>query len=132
MYAKLVLVAEGFDFDDQGRVSAKNLLLDTVHTSFPAVIESMDLLTLWTRGPDEPRKQIFQLALKIGNEELGAPEHIPIDFQEGYEAWQGISLDGFTIDQPGPIVFHFSQNGEERGVWILRAHGTMPSVGEAK
>ncbi len=132
MFAKLILVAEKIAFDDTGRITAHNLLLDTVQPSFPAVMDSMDLLTLWNRAQDEPSKQIFELALQIDGEVL-PPEHIPIDFGDGYEAYQGISLDGFEIAKPGAIVFRFTQHGEDRGVWIMRNHvAASGEVGEAK
>lgn len=121
MYAKLILLAEDFEFDDLGRLSASNLLLDAYFPSFPAKLEKVDLLTLWTRGKDEPAQQLFELNLQVG-EERHPPEHIPVRFGDAYEAFQGISLDGFEVEKPGAIIFHFTQQGQDRGVWVMRCH----------
>jgi hypothetical protein len=128
MYAKLILLAEDIAFDDLGRISAKNLSLDVFVPSFPATLEKLDLLTLWTRGQEEAAKQLVELSLRVGDNWL-PPETIPVEFGEDFEAFRGISLDGFQIDAPGPVIFRFHQQGEDRGVWIMRVH-PMPSASE--
>ena len=130
MYAKLVLLAEDISFDDGGRVSAKNLALDLVFPSFPATITKLDLLTLWTRTPDEPADQAFEILLQTPTGQAPT-ERIPVQFGDGSEAWQGISLDGFELEQPGPYIFRFTQGTIDRGVWVLRAHHIPEGVGEA-
>lgn len=121
MNAKLILLAEEIGFDEAGRVSAKNLALDLICPSFPHVIEKLDLLTLWTRIPDESPDQSFEILLQTPTGG-SAPESIPVQFGAGFETWQGISLDGFVLEQPGPYVFRIVQGRQDRGVWILRAH----------
>ena len=130
MYAKLVLLAEEISFDDAGRVSTRNLALDMVHPTYPATVSRLDLLTLWTRTPDEPARQEFEILLQTPTGQA-PPERIPVDFGEGHEAWQGLSLDGFVLEQPGPYVFRFTQDRSDRAVWILRAHHAPDGVGEA-
>lgn len=130
MHAKLVLLAEEVSFDDAGRVSTRNLALDLVQTSFPATISRLDLLTLWTRGPDEPASQAFEILLQTPTGQA-PPERIPVEFGENHEAWQGLSLDGFVLEKPGPYVFRFTQDKVDRAVWVLRAHHAPESVGEA-
>ena len=130
MFAKLVLLAEEVSFDDAGKVSAKNLALDIVRPSFPATLDRLDLLTLWTRAQDEADSQVFELHLQTPTG-AAPPERIPVEFGENGEAWQGISLDGFTLEQPGPYVFRFTQGPQDRAVWILRAHHAPDGVGDA-
>jgi hypothetical protein len=130
MFAKLVLLAEEISFDDAGRVSAKNLALDLVGTTFPMTIARLDLLTLWTRMGDEPESQVFELLLQTPTGQA-PPERIPVDFKDQAEAWQGISLDGFVLEQPGPYIFRFTQGTQDRAVWILRAHQVNEGVGDA-
>jgi hypothetical protein len=121
MYAKLVLLAEEISVDSLGRISTTHLLLDTFHESFPATLPKVDLLTLWTRGMDEATRQVFEIVLQIDGESVHT-ERIMLNFGENYEAYRGISLDGFEVVKAGPIVFRFMHNGEDRAVWIMRAH----------
>lgn len=130
MHAKLVLLAEEVSFDDAGRVSASRLALDIVRSGFPATLDRLDLITLWTRGPDEPANQSFELLLQTPTGQV-PPERIPVQFGEAWEAWQGLSLDGLVLEQPGPYVFRFTQDKQDRAVWILRAHHAPEGVGEA-
>ncbi len=130
MFAKLILLADEIAFDEQGRVSAKHLALDVVRPSFPSTIEKLDLITLWTRGPDEPADQSFEIILQTPTGG-SPPEAVPVQFGENHEAWQGLSLDGFVLDQPCPYFFRFTQNRQDRGVWILRAHHEPTGVGDA-
>jgi hypothetical protein len=125
MFAKLVLLAEQISFDDLGRVSTEKLLLDTFHPSFPTVLPKVDLLTLWSRGLDDSSRQMFEIVLQIDGEAVHT-ERILINFGEDYEAYKGISLDGFQIEKPGAIVFRFVSDGEDRAIWVMRAHD-MPA-----
>jgi hypothetical protein len=121
MFAKLVLLAEDISVDELGRISANKLLLDTFQPSFPCTLGKVDLLTLWTRGMDESTRQVFEIVLQVDGESVHT-ERIMINFGENYEAYRGISLDGFEIAKPGAIVFRFMHNGEDRAVWVMRAH----------
>ncbi len=127
MYAKLILIAEEITFDDQGQLSATNIALDVVRPSYPTTLEKMDLLTLWTRGRGEPAEQLFTLQISVGEQQFPL-ERIRVDFGDNHEAYVGLSLDGFVIDKPAPYVFHFQQNGEDRGVWIMRTHQLTPKA----
>jgi len=130
MFAKLILLADEIAFDDQGRVTATRLALDIVKPSFPATLDRLDLITCWTRGPDEAPDQSFEIILQTPTGG-SPPEQVPVHFGENHEAWQGLSLDGFVLEQPGPYVFRFTQNRQDRGIWILRAHHAPEGVGEA-
>jgi hypothetical protein len=137
MFAKLVLLAEDIQVDELGRISTKNLLLDTFLPSFPAKLAKVDLLTLWTRTPEESSRQMFEIVMQIDGESVHT-ERVLINFNEEFEAYQGISLDGLDVEKPGAIVFRFVHNAEDRAVWIMRSHEmtAAPSivgpVGEAK
>jgi hypothetical protein len=121
MFAKLILLAEEIEMDAEGRVSTRNLALDLAVPAFPHTLSRLDLLTLWTRAPEEPSKQSFEIVLQTPNG-AAPPEPIEVDFGEAGEAWQGLSLDGFELEAPGPYVFRFTQGRQDRGVWVLRAH----------
>lgn len=121
MQAKLILVAEKIEAGQNGQVSAHNLALDVMRPSFPATLDSLDLFTIWVRAEDEPAEQDFQLIIQT-SEGSTPPERVPINFEDRREVVQGISLDGFTLDKPGAYIFHFRQNNEHRGTWVLRAH----------
>lgn len=130
MFAKLILLADEIAFDDAGRLSAKHLALDVMCPKFPHTLENLDLLTLWTRTPDEPAEQSFEILLQTPGG-ASPPEAISVNFGESNEVFQGLSLAGFELDQPGPYIFRFLQNRQDRGVWILRAHPAPEAVGEA-
>ena len=50
---------------------------------------------------------------------------------ENYEAMIGLSLDGFVLESARPYIFRFTQNGEDRGVWVMRCHEMPQPVAEA-
>lgn len=130
MYAKLILVAQDISFDDEGHLSAGKLALDITRPNFPSTLEKMDLLTIWTRGKDEPDTQNFQLSVMHGDQ-TSPPEQITVRFGENYEAMVGLSLDGFVLESARPYIFRFTQNGEDRGVWVMRCHEMPQPVAEA-
>ena len=82
---------------------------------------------MWSRGMDEGSRQKFEIVLQIDGEAVNT-EHILINFGEDYEAYNGVSLDGFQIEKPGAIVFRFMHNGEDRAVWVMRAHERPPEA----
>lgn len=133
MKAKLILLAEKITFDELGRVSATNLLLDVAQPIFPAQLPNVDVLTCFTRLPEEPEKTFFQIIVET-SDGPSEPTRVPIDFQGRHEVFQGISLDDFELKQPGPVIFRFIHGDQDLATWILRGHEmhTGGTVGEAK
>jgi hypothetical protein len=117
--AKTCFVAEGVITDrDTDRISAFALLDDVQAASYPLLIQKLAFFCLWGRTSTDPQRLTCEFSITLTAQDI-VRHGLDIDFQQYLHNRCVIRLDGFTLKEPGVVVFRLAIPDHDIAEWTL-------------
>jgi hypothetical protein len=117
--AKTCFVAEGVITDrDTDRISAFALLDDVQAASYPLLIQKLAFFCLWGRTGMDPQRVTCEFSITLNGQDI-VRHGLDVDFQQYLHNRCVIRLDGFTLNEPGVVVFRLAVPDHDTAEWTL-------------
>ena len=118
---KTCFVAEGVVTDrDTSQVSAFGILENVQADSYPLSVQKLAFFCLWGRVAGDPQRASCEFSITLNGQDI-ARQGVDIDFQQYFNNRCTIRLDGFTLNEPGIVVFRLAIPGHDIAEWTLEA-----------
>ena len=117
--AKTCFIAEGIVTDrDTDRISAFALLEDVQAASYPLLTQKVAFFCLWGRTSADPQRVTCEFSITLNGRDI-MRHGLDVDFQQYLHNRCVIRLDGFTLNEPGVVVFRLAIPGHDTAEWTL-------------
>ncbi len=118
---KTCFVAEGITNDrDTGQTSAFGLLENLQGTSYPLLVPRIAFFCLFERASADPERSTAELSVMLKGQDV-VRQAIDLDFEGNLRARCTIRFNGFTLREPGDVVFRLAIPGHETAEWAIHA-----------
>jgi hypothetical protein len=100
------LCAAGITVDRySNRLSIFNLIEQIVSPGFPAWLPEVTFLVVLRRENNEAGQFQARAEIRVGDNAIGAPTQVAVDFEGGNTARQIMNFQGIPVPAPGELTF---------------------------